>query len=111
MQSPTSSHSENEDIYTFIIKLGHNLKLFIMQLHDKFESVAAARNAIKAYVLDQGESYKTVASDKKRFIIKCKSDGYGFWVCTTKHANKTSSITVFDLHTCSPVTYYKSKQS
>jgi zinc finger SWIM domain-containing protein 3 len=95
----------------FIIKLGQNLKLFIMQLHDKFESVAAARNAIKAYVLDQGESYKTVASDKKRFIIKCKSDGCGFRVCATKHANETSSIAVFDPHTCSPVTYYKSKQS
>jgi hypothetical protein len=52
-----------------------------------------------------------VASDKKRFIIKCKSDGCGFRVRATKHANKTSSITVFDLHTCSPVTHYKSKQS
>jgi hypothetical protein len=36
----------------FIIKLGQNLKLFIMQLYDKFESVAAAYNVIKAYVLD-----------------------------------------------------------
>jgi MuDR family transposase len=82
-----------------------------MQLHDKFDPIAAAHDAIKAYVLNQGESYKTVASDKKRFIIKCKLDGCGFRICATKYANKASSITVFNLHTCSLVTYYKSKQS
>jgi hypothetical protein len=82
-----------------------------MQLYNKFKSVAAACNIIKAYVLDQGELYKTVVSNKKRFIIKCKLDGCRFQVCVTKHANKTSSITVFNLHTCSLVTYYKSKHS
>jgi hypothetical protein len=85
--------------------------MLTIQLHNKFESVAAAHDAVKAYVLDQGELYKTVASDKKRFIIKCKANGCGFRICATKHVNKTSSITVFNLHICSPVTYYKSKQS
>ena len=82
-----------------------------MQLYNKFESIAAARDAIKAYVLDQDKLYKTVASNKKRFIIKCKANSCRFRICVTKHVNKTSSITVFDLYTCSPVTYYKSKQS
>jgi hypothetical protein len=82
-----------------------------MQLYDKFDSIAAAHDAIKAYVLDQGESYKTVAFDKKRFIIKCKLDGCRFRIRATKHTNKASFITVFNLYTCSLVTYYKSKQS
>jgi hypothetical protein len=43
-----------------------------MQKGDKFESIAAAREAIKAYILDQGESFKTIASNKKRYIIGCK---------------------------------------
>jgi hypothetical protein len=31
-------------------------QLFIMQLHDRFETIKATRDAIKRYVLDNGES-------------------------------------------------------
>jgi hypothetical protein len=87
------------------------LKLFVMQLHDKFSSITNARDAIKAYILDQGESFQTVASDKKRYIIKCKAEGCDFRLRATKHSNETCFITVFNPHTCSLVTHYKSKQS
>jgi hypothetical protein len=40
-----------------------------MQIHDQFESIDAARQAIRAFVLDNGESFKVVAFDKKRYII------------------------------------------
>ena len=80
-----------------------------MQLHDKFDSIADARDAIRAYILDQGDSFQTVASDKKRYIIKCKAEGCDFRLHATKHANETCSITVFNPHTCSPVTHYKSR--
>jgi hypothetical protein len=43
-----------------------------MQRGDRFESIDAAYEAVKAFVLDQGESFLTVASDKKRYIIRCK---------------------------------------
>jgi hypothetical protein len=43
-----------------------------MQVGDTFDTIQDARNAIKTYVLDQGESYTTVASDKKQYIIACK---------------------------------------
>lgn len=68
-----------------------------MQKGDEFESVDAARKAIKAYVLDQGESYKTVASNKKRYIIKCKDNGCDFRIRATLTANpvqKVASITI-----------------
>jgi hypothetical protein len=40
-----------------------------MELGDRFESIEVAREAVKAFVLDQGESFWTVASDKKRYIL------------------------------------------
>ena len=49
-----------------------------MQVHDQFESIDAARQAIRPFVLDNGESFKVVASDKKRYIIRCKDRAGGF---------------------------------
>jgi hypothetical protein len=40
-----------------------------MQKGGKFESINAAYDAIKAYVLDQVESYKTVASNKSSISL------------------------------------------
>jgi tagatose-1,6-bisphosphate aldolase len=55
-----------------------------MQKGNKFESIAAARKAIKAYVLDQGESFKTMASNKKRYIIGCKDQACDFKIRATQ---------------------------
>jgi hypothetical protein len=49
-----------------------------MQKGDRFESLNAARDAIKAFVLDQGKSFKTVSSDKNRYIIQCKDKACSF---------------------------------
>ena len=35
---------------------------FTMQLGDQFESIEAVREVVKAFVLDQGESFLTLAS-------------------------------------------------
>jgi hypothetical protein len=51
-----------------------------MQVSDTFDTIQDARNAIKTYVLDQGKSYKTVASDKKRYIIACKDKDCKFCI-------------------------------
>jgi hypothetical protein len=82
-----------------------------MQLHDQFDSIDIAWDRIKAYVLDLGESYKTVALDKKRYIIRCKDDACKFRIRATRSKKETVLITIFEPHSCSPATYYKSKQS
>jgi hypothetical protein len=85
-----------------------------MQKGDRFESLDAARNAVKAFVLDQGESFTTVASDKKRYIIRCKDKACEFRIRATLHkkASETpTSITRLIPHSCSPAVHYKSKQS
>jgi hypothetical protein len=68
--------------------------LFTMQLHNQFESLDAACNAIKAYVLDEGELFKTVVSNKKQYIIKCKDTACSFRIRTTKSSKEIVSITI-----------------
>jgi hypothetical protein len=49
-----------------------------MQYGDQFATIAVAREAVKAFVLQQGESYKTIASNKKRYILTCKDKDCDF---------------------------------
>lgn len=82
-----------------------------MQLNDQFESVNAAREAIRRYVLDDGESFKLVKSDKKRFSIRRKDQDCGFRIRAAKSSKGIVSITVFKPHSCSPVVHYNNKQA
>jgi len=45
---------------------------------DQFESIKVAREAISQYVLNNGESFKTVKSDQKRFVVCCKDKDCSF---------------------------------
>src|SRR6266487_6963594 len=82
----------------------------MVNINDQFESIAAARNAITKFVLDQDESYKLVASDKRRYIICCKDSKCKFCIRATWSAKEVVSITIIEPHMCSLATYYKSKQ-
>jgi hypothetical protein len=82
-----------------------------MQLHDRFDSIEAAREAIRRYVLDNGESFKSGKSDKKRFYIKCKERGCGFGIRANKSTKGVVSITIFEPHTCSPAVHYNNRQA
>jgi hypothetical protein len=52
------------------------LKLFalanMVQVGDVFPTIEAARYVVQQHVLNDGESYKTSKSDKKRLILLCK---------------------------------------
>jgi hypothetical protein len=43
--------------------------IFIIQYSDWFKSIKAAYKAIKAFVLNKGEFFLTVAFNKNRYII------------------------------------------
>jgi hypothetical protein len=88
-----------------------NLQPSTMQKGDRFESIAAAYDAIKAYILNQGESFKTVASDKKRYMLACKDKACGFKIRVWHSTKDGAIITTFEPHLCSPVTHYKASQS
>ena len=87
------------------------MSVAMVQLNDEFSSIDVARTAIKAHVLDEGESYKTIASDQKRFIIACKDTTCKFRIRATRSKKEVVSITIFEPHSCSPAVHYKSKQS
>jgi len=83
----------------------------MVQVSDTFDSIHDAREVIKAYILTQAESYKTIASDKRRYILACKDADCGFKVRVWKSSKDIVSIMEFNLHTCSLVTHYKMKQT
>jgi len=84
--------------------------LSTMQLGDQFESIQAARDAIKRFVLDQEESFQVENSDKKRFTIFCK-ERCGFRILASKSSKNVVSITRFKPHTCSPAVHYNNTQA
>jgi len=83
----------------------------MVQVGDIFPSMEAARNAVQQHILDDGESYKTSKSDKKRSILLCKDSQCTFRVRISNIKKKGYTITKFDPHTCRPVVYYSNKRS
>ncbi len=85
-----------------------------MQIGDQFSSIEVARNAIQRYTLDDGESYRVLASDKKRYIIVCKAasqTAYKFQIRATQSAKGVTSITILVPYYYSLATYYNNSKS
>src|SRR5439155_21396520 len=84
----------------------------MVKLGDHFSTISTAREAIQQFVLYNGESYKTQHSDQRRYTIYCKNRSCKFRIRANLVKKKHEAvITIFIEHTCSPVVYYKSKQS
>ena len=81
-----------------------------MQLHDRFKSIKAARDAITRFILDEGESFHVENSDKKRFTVVCK-ERCGFRILASKSSTDVVSITRFKPHTCSPAVHYNNPRA
>jgi hypothetical protein len=83
----------------------------MLRVGNTFDSIHDARSAIKAYVLDQAESFKTVASDKTQYIIACKDANCGFYIQAYKSFKDLVLITASDPYICTLTTHYKMKQT
>ena len=97
--------------YIFALKFWPKMNALVMKKGDQFESINAAREAITQYVLNNGESFKTVKSDQKRFVICCKDADCNFWIRVAKSSKEVVSITIFRPHSCSPAIHYHSWHS
>jgi hypothetical protein len=82
-----------------------------MQLYDHFETIKAARKAIKQYVLNNGESFKVDLFDKKQYSIICKERSCRFSIQAFKSSKEVVFITIFKPYTCSPAIYYNNRQA
>jgi hypothetical protein len=76
-----------------------------------FVDLPAAKKAIASYVIDNGESYKVLRSEKLLYIICCKGDtNCKFSIRATTSSSKSkgpiTSIRIMQPHTCSPATHY-----
>jgi hypothetical protein len=84
------------------------LAFAMVQLNDEFPTIETAHTAIKIFILDEGESYRTIASDQKHFIVACKDNTCKFHICATRSTKEKVSITIFEPYSCSPATHYRS---
>src|ERR1700728_3634886 len=82
-----------------------------MRQGTQFESINAAKEAISQHVLNNGESFKAVKSDQKRFVICCKDKDCGFRIRAAKNTKGVVSITIFNPHSCSPAVHYNNSRS
>jgi len=83
----------------------------MVQKGDTFSLMEVARDAVQRHVLNDGESYKTIKSDQKRYILACKDDKCGFRIRVSNRRKSGPAITVLKAHTCRPSTHYKNKRA
>jgi hypothetical protein len=77
-----------------------------LQLGDVFPDITTAKLSIKAFVADNGETSRTVKSDKTRVLLACKSNSCGFRIRAINSKKKGVSITHLEPHSCNPATHY-----
>jgi hypothetical protein len=80
-----------------------------MDLHigTTFDTIIEAKIAIKAFVADAAESWKSTHSDKERFNIICKqSRTCSFRIRVTNSKKKGVSITHLQPHSCNPAGHH-----
>jgi hypothetical protein len=83
----------------------------MVQKGDTFSLIGDARDAVQRHVLDDGESFKTTKSDKKRYIIACKDDKCAFRIRVTNIKKTRPTVTILEGHSCRPTVHYKNKKA
>lgn len=81
---------------------------------DLFSSMEEARDHINRYVIDKGESYKVICSNKKSHVLGCRSAKGGnscqFYISAGLIKSQDIRISTTRTHSCNPHTHYKFKQ-
>jgi hypothetical protein len=78
-----------------------------LQIGTTFPNISSAKEAIKFYVSNASESWKTAYSDKTRFDIVCRTlRSCKFRIRASDSKKKGVHITHLKLHTCSPASHF-----
>ena len=83
----------------------------MVNVGDQFDSIVEARDTVRRFILDDGESYgygPGSKSDKKRTIMTCKETTCKFRIRIIA-GKKGVKVTKMLPHACTPTTHYKSK--
>jgi hypothetical protein len=81
----------------------------MIQKGDTFSLMETACNAVQRHILNDGELYKTIKSDQKRYILQCKDDKCRFCIRVSNSKKSGPTVTILKGHTCRPTTHYKNK--
>ena len=77
-----------------------------LQIGQRFPSIAAAKAAIKTFIADQHESFKTSYSDKTRYRIICTNNSCEFQIRVADSKKNGILLTHLKPHTCNPGTHF-----
>lgn len=79
-----------------------------LEIGHSWDSLQQAKDGVKAWILDRGESYRVLSSNKDRLVLECRTkETCRFYVRVSqskKGANK-SSLVSYTPHTCPPATH------
>ena len=79
-----------------------------------FSSMEEARDLINRSVLDKGESYKVLCSNKKSHVLCCRGargeEGCKFYISASLIKSQDTRIGTVRPQSCNPRTHYKFKQ-
>ena len=82
-----------------------------VNLQGDFGTLSLARDAIRAYVVDLGESYIVSHSDRTRYIVACRDAFCKFGIRAAVLKGPKVLITRYAPHTCSPITHMNFRQA
>jgi hypothetical protein len=79
----------------------------MFKVGDQFETLVEAKEAIKAVILNSGQSFTVYKSDSSRYLLRCKNLECKFNVRIT-YSKKTelAILTQYHEHECSPAIHY-----
>jgi hypothetical protein len=70
-----------------------------------WDNMKTAKWEVKRAILDEGESWGYIKSDKERLLLKCKDGNCTFRVWIQLLASGKARLSVFEPHICDPVTH------
>jgi hypothetical protein len=80
-------------------------------LASDFSLLNAARDAIRSYIISQGESYRVYQSDRKRYVLTCRDESCQFSIRAAVLKGPICRITRYVPHSCSPVVHQNFSQA
>jgi hypothetical protein len=75
------------------------------EISASFESLCIARNAIRTFIVDRGESFIVSHSDRMRYIVTCKDEFCLFDIRVSVLKGPIIQVTRYTPHSCSPITH------
>ena len=109
--SPPASSQFARCMYTILIMQQRHippLPVSLAYLGSVFPGIDQVKDALIQHIVAKGLSYRLKSSDKRRYIVECRSESCAFFRIQKQ---ETAKMTVSTQHTCPPETHFGWKQA